>query len=71
MSIPLFIEQENVHIVIAYTHQLVFDLKDGITKVKDKYQGNNSRYINLGDWLNYNSYADFDGQTTTLKYYGK
>jgi L-lactate dehydrogenase complex protein LldG len=28
-----------VHIVIAYTHQLVFDLKDAITRLKDKYQG--------------------------------
>ncbi|MVT06872.1 LutC/YkgG family protein [Chitinophaga tropicalis] len=28
-----------VHIVIAYTHQLVFDLKDAISRLKDKYQG--------------------------------
>ena len=28
-----------VHLVIAYTHQLVFDLKDAITRLKDKYQG--------------------------------
>jgi L-lactate dehydrogenase complex protein LldG len=28
-----------VHIVIAYTHQLVFDLKDAIARLKDKYQG--------------------------------
>lgn len=26
-----------------------------------------SKYINLGDWLNYNTYAVFDGQTTELK----
>jgi len=26
-----------IHIVIAYPHQLVFDLKDGISKLKDKY----------------------------------
>ncbi|WP_341841880.1 UDP-2,3-diacylglucosamine diphosphatase [Chitinophaga caseinilytica] len=31
--------------------------------------GDASRYINLGDWLNYHSYAVFDGQTTELKYY--
>lgn len=30
-----------------------------------------SRYINLGDWLNYSSYADFDGNTATLKFYKK
>lgn len=28
-----------VHIVIAYTHQLVFDLKDAITRLKEKYHG--------------------------------
>jgi UDP-2,3-diacylglucosamine hydrolase len=29
----------------------------------------NSRYINLGEWIKYNSYAVFDGDTLTLKYY--
>lgn len=29
----------------------------------------NSRYINLGDWINYNSYAVFDGEKMELKYY--
>jgi UDP-2,3-diacylglucosamine hydrolase len=28
-----------------------------------------SRYINLGDWINYFSYAEFDGQQLTLKYF--
>jgi L-lactate dehydrogenase complex protein LldG len=28
-----------VHLVIAYTHQLVFDLKDAITRLREKYQG--------------------------------
>ncbi len=27
----------------------------------------NSRYINLGEWVNYNSYAVFDGNTLKLK----
>ncbi len=30
---------------------------------------NNSRYINLGDWIRYNSYAVFDGSQLELKYY--
>ena len=30
---------------------------------------NNARYINLGDWLKYNSYAVFDGQELVLTYY--
>jgi UDP-2,3-diacylglucosamine hydrolase len=28
-----------------------------------------SIYINLGDWIKYNSYADFDGDALQLKYY--
>lgn len=31
----------------------------------------NSRYINLGEWITYNSYAVYDGEKTTLKYFGK
>ncbi|MDX2002928.1 MAG: UDP-2,3-diacylglucosamine diphosphatase [Chitinophagales bacterium] len=29
----------------------------------------NSRYINLGDWISYCSYAEFDGHQLQLKYY--
>jgi UDP-2,3-diacylglucosamine hydrolase len=29
----------------------------------------NSRYINLGDWIKYNSYAEFDGENVELKYF--
>ncbi len=28
-----------------------------------------SRYINLGDWIKYNSYAVFDGENVELKFY--
>ncbi len=28
-----------------------------------------ARYINLGDWLHYNSYARFDGEELTLEYF--
>jgi UDP-2,3-diacylglucosamine hydrolase len=28
-----------------------------------------SRYINLGEWVNYNSYAVFDGEELTLQYF--
>ncbi|HXC06998.1 MAG TPA: UDP-2,3-diacylglucosamine diphosphatase, partial [Bacteroidia bacterium] len=27
----------------------------------------NSRYINLGDWISYNTYAVFDGTSLELK----
>jgi UDP-2,3-diacylglucosamine hydrolase len=30
-----------------------------------------SRYINLGEWVNYNSYAVFDGEQLTLQYFEK
>jgi UDP-2,3-diacylglucosamine hydrolase len=30
-----------------------------------------SRYINLGEWVNFNSYAVFDGATLTLEYFEK
>lgn len=29
----------------------------------------NSRYVNLGDWIKYNSYAVFDGSQLSLNYY--
>jgi UDP-2,3-diacylglucosamine hydrolase len=31
----------------------------------------NSRYVNLGEWVNYFSYAVFDGQKLDLKYFEK
>ena len=31
--------------------------------------GNNMTYINLGEWVNYNSYAVFDGKKLELKHY--
>lgn len=35
----------------------------------DVQLGNNSRYINLGEWIRYDSYAVFDGNDIELKYY--
>jgi len=31
--------------------------------------GKGSRYVNIGEWLNYNSYAVFDGQNLKLEYF--
>lgn len=33
----------------------------------DLQVGENSRYINLGEWINYNTYGVFDGQTMRLE----
>ena len=30
---------------------------------------NRSRYVNLGEWVNYCSYAEYDGQSLNLKYF--
>jgi UDP-2,3-diacylglucosamine hydrolase len=30
---------------------------------------NNSRYVNIGEWINYNSYGVFDGEELTLAYF--
>jgi UDP-2,3-diacylglucosamine hydrolase len=35
----------------------------------DVQLNDNSRYINLGEWIKYDSYAVFDGATVELKYY--
>jgi UDP-2,3-diacylglucosamine hydrolase len=35
----------------------------------DYLLNDNSRYINLGDWIRYNSYAVFEGQQLDLKYF--
>lgn len=35
----------------------------------DYLLNDNSRYINLGDWIRYNSYAVFDGLQLELKYF--
>lgn len=46
------------YFVFGHRHLPIdFALKDG------------SRYINLGDWIRYFSYAVFDGQNLELKYY--
>ncbi|WP_231490626.1 UDP-2,3-diacylglucosamine diphosphatase [Pedobacter sp. Leaf170] len=31
--------------------------------------GNGSRYVNIGEWINYNSYGVFDGVNLELKYF--
>jgi UDP-2,3-diacylglucosamine hydrolase len=33
--------------------------------------GNQSHYINLGDWIKYDSYAVFDGNNVELKFYAR
>lgn len=33
--------------------------------------GQNSQYFNLGDWIRYNSYLEFDGENCHLKYFEK
>ena len=57
-------EQENIehHDFYVFGHRhLPLDLE--VNEV--------SRYINLGEWVNYCSYATFDGHELELKYFEK
>ena len=54
------LEKENIDYFIFGHRHLPIDYPLGV---------NNARYINLGDWLVYNSYAEFDGKDLLLKYY--
>lgn len=56
-----FLKQEAMdYFVFGHRHlPLDFPLPEG------------ARYINLGDWIRYDSYAVFDGQELSLKFFGK
>jgi UDP-2,3-diacylglucosamine hydrolase len=52
------VEREEHHDYYIFGHRhLVLDLKIG----------RNSRYINLGEWVHFGNYAEYDGQTVKLK----
>lgn len=56
-----YLKQHNVDFFIFGHRHLPLDLDvDG-----------KARYINLGEWINYNTYAVFDGTTLELKTFGK
>lgn len=52
------LKQEHYDFLIFGHRHLPLDLNIG-----------ESRYINLGEWLNFNSYAVFDGENLELKYF--
>ena len=54
-----YLKKEHIDYFIFGHRHLPLDLK----------VGENSRYINLGEWINYQSYAVFDGTTLELKEY--
>lgn len=52
------VEREQHHDFYIFGHRhIVLDLKIG----------NNSRYINLGEWVHFGNYAEYDGRNVTLK----
>ena len=52
------LEKYNHHDFYVFGHRhLPLDLK----------VGENSRYLNLGEWVHFNTYAEYDGQDFTLK----
>lgn len=54
-----YLKQEHMDYFIFGHRHLPLDLR----------VGENSRYINLGEWINYNSYAVFDGKELKLTSY--
>lgn len=55
-----YLQKEHIDYFIFGHRHLPLDLK----------VGENSRYINLGEWINYNSYGVFDGSNFELKAFG-
>ena len=62
--------------LVAYSRELL--IKDhydylvfGHRHLPLDIQLSESRYINLGEWINFNSYAVFDGENLELKYFEK
>jgi UDP-2,3-diacylglucosamine hydrolase len=53
------LKKEHFHYFIFGHRHLPLDIK----------LAENSRYINTGEWVNYNSYAEFDGKNLELKYF--
>lgn len=54
-----YLQKEQIDYFVFGHRHLPLDLK----------VGEHSRYINLGEWMNYNTYAVFDGEELTLKEY--
>ncbi|HLP33622.1 MAG TPA: UDP-2,3-diacylglucosamine diphosphatase, partial [Bacteroidia bacterium] len=55
------LQKEHVDFFVFGHRHLVLDIN----------LSDNSRYINLGDWIRHYSYAEFDGEALNLKYYEK
>jgi UDP-2,3-diacylglucosamine hydrolase len=60
--------------LVVYSHELLKDkfydyLIFGHRHLPLDIQAGQSRYMNLGEWVNYNSYAVFNGQELTLQYF--
>ena len=56
-----YLKKEHIDYFIFGHRHLPLDLK----------VGENSRYVNLGEWMNHNTYAVFDGKELFLKTYNK
>lgn len=54
-----YLKKEHIDYFIFGHRHLPFEIK-----LNEK-----STYMNLGEWINYNSYAVFDGEKLSLKYF--
>jgi UDP-2,3-diacylglucosamine hydrolase len=62
------LEKKHYDFLIFGHRHLPLDIS--LTPTLSKGEGaKGSRYVNLGDWVKYNSYAVFDGENLELKYY--
>ncbi len=63
------LSQKHVDFLIFGHRHLPLDIEFTPTLSKGEGVNGSSRYINLGDWVRYNSYAVFDGENLELKYF--
>ena len=62
----LFSEEQ---VTREYADYLIFGHRH--LPIDHKLKNGKSRYINLGEWMNFNSYAVFDGENVELKFFEK
>ena len=66
-GLPKGLTHYNIQVEEVHGYQvLLIDKAGNVTRVD-----RDENFINLGDWLNYNTYAVFDGETMELKTFGK
>lgn len=66
-DIEMLVQFCNTHLEKEYFDFFVFGHRH--LPIEHTLKNGKSRYVNLGEWINYNSYAVFDGQNLELKFF--